>query len=179
MPLGVVAQRAGKLQGPDQRAGHRHRGVLARAGGQDLLYAFQQALHPARGNRAHFGRLAGNLGGHGGNRASALAAPKMGFAQIGLDPGAQRAGAFGAAARHALRQTGGAILAGAIHRRRQQGVAGRKMRIEATVGQAGFLHDVRHADARIPLAPDRARSGVDDAFVGQFLAAGGGHDRGT
>jgi hypothetical protein len=42
------------------------------------------------------------------------------------------------------------------------------------VGQAGLIHDVRHADAPETGATDGARGGRDDAIVGDLLSARGG-----
>ena len=68
----------------------------------------------------------------------------------------------------------GALTAGPFQRFGQQGVARREVRIEAAVGQAGFLHDVGHADAMEAGAADGAGGGLHDAVVAQLLAAGAG-----
>jgi len=102
----------------------------------------------------------------------------MVLGQIALDQGAQGAGAFGAAPRHALRHARRAIPAGAFHRRHQHGIAGRKMRVEAAVREPGLFHDVGHADAGVTDPPDRARGRFHDAVVGHFFTgSGAGHDQ--
>src|SRR4051812_21167373 len=45
------------------------------------------------------------------------------------------------------------------------------MGVEATVRQAGVLHDVGDAGAAVATTPDGARGGLDDAFVRGFLAS--------
>src|SRR5437016_361417 len=49
------------------------------------------------------------------------------------------------------------------------------MGIEAAMGQADLFHDVGDARAVVPAAPNGARGGPDDPFVGEFFAAGGAH----
>src|SRR6266545_1812896 len=45
------------------------------------------------------------------------------------------------------------------------------MGVEAAMGQADLFHDVGDARAVVPAAPNGARGGPDDPFVGDFLAA--------
>ena len=52
----------------------------------------------------------------------------------------------------------------------EQRIARREVRVEAAVRQAGFLHDLGDADARVAMVPDRACRRRDDAFVGLLLA---------
>src|SRR5947199_6626595 len=47
------------------------------------------------------------------------------------------------------------------------------MGIEAPMGQADLFHDVGDARAVVPAAPNGARGGPDDPFVGDLFAAGG------
>ena len=77
---------------------------------------------------------------------------------------------------HPLHQARGAILPGALDRLDQHRVARRKVRVEATVGQPRFLHDVSHAHAGVALAAHGARGDLDDALVGLLFAGSGtGH----
>ena len=48
------------------------------------------------------------------------------------------------------------------------------MGVEAAMGQADLFHDVGDARAVVPAAPNGARGGPDDPFVGDLLAAWGG-----
>src|SRR5207237_9065932 len=48
------------------------------------------------------------------------------------------------------------------------------MGVEAAVRQADLFHDVGDARAVVPAAPNGARGGPDDPFVGDLLAAWGG-----
>ncbi len=48
------------------------------------------------------------------------------------------------------------------------------MGVEAAVRQADLFHNVGDARAVVPAAPNGARGGPDDPFVGDFLAAWGG-----
>src|SRR5439155_21718072 len=48
------------------------------------------------------------------------------------------------------------------------------MSVEAAVRQADVFHDVGDARAVVPAAPNGARGGPDDPFVGDLLAAWGG-----
>src|SRR6266567_2178514 len=48
------------------------------------------------------------------------------------------------------------------------------MGVEAAMSQADLFHNVGDARAVVPAAPNGARGGPDDPFVGDFLAAWGG-----
>ncbi|KAG1531593.1 hypothetical protein G6F50_016615 [Rhizopus delemar] len=96
----------------------------------------------------------------------------MRLAQIRFNPGAHGAGPVGPALLHTLGHARRAIATGAFHRGGQQRVPRREMRVDAPMGQPRLFHAGGHADARLTLAPQRARRGVDDAFVRKRFTGG-------
>ena len=71
------------------------------------------------------------------------------------------------------RRRGDGLGTGAVRRLGEHRLARSEVGVEAAVREAGLLHDVGDAGAVVATAPDGARGGLDDAFVRDFLAAGG------
>ena len=144
----------------------------ARVGRQRTLDGGDQAAHTLRRRLPHLARLTGHLRRQRGDRATVLGRRQVAVGQVVLDQRAKGARALRLANRCVLGDAGGAVLSGPLDRLAQQRVARSEVRIEAAVGQPCLLHDVRHADAVETGAADRPRRGLDDAVVGDLLAAG-------
>ena len=139
---------------------------------QCATHGGDQASHSLGSGLAYLGSLARHLRNQRCHRATGFDVAEMSIGQVAFHKGTQGTGAACLAHGGALSDTISTVAACTREGFSQQGIAGAEVGVEAAMRQPGFFHDVGDAHAVESTPADRPRSGRDDAFVAEFLAAG-------